>query len=344
MPEAVARRLQRAWYRSSPPLLLLPLCWLYRGVIAVRAALYRAGLLRTAHPGVPVVVVGNITVGGTGKTPVVQWLASRLHGQGIAVGIASRGHRGSDPGPRLVGAGTTAAQVGDEALMLARATGVPVCVARRRIEAARELVRRGCELVLCDDGLQHLALRRDFAIAVVDARRGLGNGALLPAGPLREPASRLEQVDLVLLNGDGSSPRLPDRVRGGAVRFRLEPGAAQPLAGGAPRPLRAFAGVRVHAVAGIGDPERFFISLREAGLDAVGHAFADHHAYVREDLDFGDDLPVLMTQKDAVKCEAFADGRMWCVPAGARFAPADAERIVDRITDLLPGGGPPKRG
>ncbi|MEY2854174.1 MAG: hypothetical protein RL030_1306 [Pseudomonadota bacterium] len=344
MPEGVAQWLQRAWYERRAPLLLRPLSWLYRGVVAVRAGFYRRGWCASDHPGVPVVVVGNITVGGTGKTPVVLWLVARLRERGVAVGIASRGYGGSERGPRLVDAPARAAEVGDEALMLARASGAPVCVARRRAAAARELVRQGCELVLCDDGLQHLALRRDLEVVVVDARRGLGNGALLPAGPLREPARRLESVDLLLLNGEGPARGLPAAARARAMGFQLFLGEAQALADGARRPLADFSSDPVHAVAGIGDPQRFFAALRVAGLKLVEHAFPDHHPFVRSDFDFGDARPVLMTQKDAVKCEAFADDRLWCVPAGAGFAADDAARIVERIVQLLPGGGPSKSG
>jgi tetraacyldisaccharide 4'-kinase len=342
MPEGAAQWLQRAWYARRAPLPLRPLSWLYRAVVGLRTGLYRRGWRSSDHPGVPVVVVGNITVGGTGKTPVVLWLAARLRERGVAVGIASRGYGGSERGPRIVEASASAAEVGDEALLLARASGVPVCVARRRASAARELVRHGCQLVLCDDGLQHLALRRDLEVAVVDARRGLGNGAMLPAGPLREPAGRLASVDLVLLNGEGPARGLPDPARRRATGFQLQLGDAQSLSGSERRPLAEFAGGSVHAVAGIGDPQRFFAALVSAGIDPAEHAFPDHHPFVRSDLEFGDQRPVLMTQKDAVKCEAFADGRLWWVPVEARFAAADAARIVDQIVQLLPGGGPSK--
>jgi tetraacyldisaccharide 4'-kinase len=343
MPEGAAQWLQRAWYARRAPLLLRPLSWLFRGVVALRAGLYRLGWRTVDHPGIPVVVVGNITVGGAGKTPVVLWLAARLRERGVVVGIASRGYGGRDRGPRIVDAAASAAEVGDEALLLARVSGVPVCVARQRASAARELARCGCQLVLCDDGLQHLALRRDLEVAVVDARRGLGNGALLPAGPLREPARRLEQVDFVLLNGEGTARGLTALSRARAISFHLELGEAHSLSDGARRTLRDFAGGPVHAVAGIGDPQRFFAALEAAGLKLVAHAFPDHHPFVRSDLAFGDQRPVLMTQKDAVKCETFADGRLWCVPAKAVFAADDGMRMVDRIVQQLPGGGPSNR-
>ncbi|MDR2215855.1 MAG: tetraacyldisaccharide 4'-kinase [Nevskiaceae bacterium] len=339
MPD-ISQRLQRAWYRRSAPWALRPLSGLYRLIIATRRALYRLRVLSSDHPGVPVVVVGNISVGGTGKTPVVQWLASQLRARGVAVGIATRGYGGSDAGPRIVDSAASADQVGDEALLLARTTDAPVCVARRRALAARTLARHGCTLILCDDGLQHLALRRDLEIAVIDARRGLGNGAMLPAGPLREPVKRLRSVDLLLINGGSTAPGLPAALSAQAIGFDLALHPAQSLTDGQPRPLSDFAAGTVHAVAGIGDPGRFFTALRAAGLALIEHAFADHHAYRPGDLAFNDDRPVLMTQKDAVKCTAFADGRMWCVPVGARFAQHDAARIVEKILHLLPGGGP----
>jgi tetraacyldisaccharide 4'-kinase len=335
MPET--NRLQRMWYRAGAPWWLLPLSWLYRLIIALRSGCYRIGLFASGHPGVPVVVVGNITVGGTGKTPVTLWLAQQLRQRGVRVGIASRGYGGSDAGPRIVDAKQdSAAQVGDEALLLARDSGAMVCVARRRAQAARVLAQQGCQLILCDDGLQHLALRRDLEIAVVDARRGLGNGALLPAGPLREPASRLNDVAMLLINGEGAAANVPAAPLAQAIHFDLELQAAQPLAAGAARLLTQFRGQPVHAVAGIGDPPRFFAALRAAGLEPIEHAFPDHHAYTPADLDFGDEYPVLMTQKDAVKCQPFADARMWCVPASARFAPEDAAQILNRILRLLP--------
>jgi tetraacyldisaccharide 4'-kinase len=338
MPEAAW--LQRMWYRASAPWFVLPLSALYRLIITLRRWCYRIGVFASDHPGVPVVIIGNITVGGTGKTPVTLWLAQQLRERGVTVGIASRGYGGSDAGPRIVDVKQHgAAQVGDEALLLARASGVAVCVARRRAQAARTLARQGCQLILCDDGLQHLALRRDLEIAVVDARRGLGNGALLPAGPLREPIWRLKSVDRLLINGQGVAANVPAAQRERAIHFDLELQAAQRLIAGAARSLQAFAGQSAHAVAGIGDPPRFFAALRAAGLEVIEHAFPDHHAYGRADFDFGDERPVLMTQKDAVKCQSFADGRMWCVPASVRLAPHDAARIVDQLLRLLPDRG-----
>jgi tetraacyldisaccharide 4'-kinase len=339
MPEsAAARWLQQRWYAARAPWYLLPFAALFGGIVALRRAAYRHGLLASAHPGVPVVVVGNLTVGGTGKTPFTLWLATALRARGVRVGIASRGYGGSTQGPEMVEPAGSAARYGDEALLLAQRAGVPVCVARRRLEAARHLVADGCELVLADDGLQHLALRRDLSILVVDAARGFGNGELLPAGPLREPLSRIAEADAIVVQG--SAPLAAMARHPLVIPMSLQPGLLRALRGGEEQRLASWAGRRVHAVAGIGHPQRFFRLLRAAGLEPVEHAFADHHPFTAQDLAFADELPVLMTEKDAVKCQPFADGRMWCLPVAAQPDPAGAARLLERVLRLLPRGGP----
>ena len=337
MPEPLAQRLQRDWYGTRVSWLLRPLSWLYEGVIAVRRLAYRLGLLRSRHPGKPVIVVGNITVGGTGKTPVTVWLARQLAARGFAVGIVSRGYGGSARDLRIVGTDSDPREVGDEALLLALLSGAQVCIARRRVDAAEALVARGCSVILSDDGLQHLAMRRDLEIAVVDAVRGFGNGALLPAGPLRESPRRLQAVDFVLVNGSAMPAGLPAGVR--PLHFGLQPGAALPLQGGPGRPLERFRDAPVHAVAGIGHPARFFAQLRSAGLTVIEHAFPDHHAFQPADLGFGDGLAVLMTQKDAVKCAAFAAAHMWYVPVEVDLAPAAAARVIAAAMRSASAGG-----
>jgi tetraacyldisaccharide 4'-kinase len=207
------------------------------------------------------------------------------------------------------------AQVGDEPALIAIRTGVPVAVGANRPAAARLLLDEGVDVVIADDGLQHYALARDVEVCVVDGARRLGNGRLLPAGPLREAASRLGEVDFVVCNGG--------QPRANEIPMRLVADAAVSLAGDAMRkPLAAFAGCRVHAVAGIGHPQRFFDTLRGFGIDVIGHSFPDHHRYVSSDLAFGDDLPVLMTEKDAVKCRGFAGANRWAVPGAAELPPA----------------------
>lgn len=334
------RRLPQApayWYDGrTPPLAARAVSVLYGGVTALRRAGYRIGLLRRCHPGAPVIVVGNIVAGGSGKTPLVIALVERLRAAGWTPGIASRGHGREDPGtPRWVEAGSDASHVGDEPLLLARRTGARVRVDRDRLAAARALVAAGCDVVVCDDGLQHYRLARDLEIEVQDARRRYGNGRLLPAGPLREPVERAADCAFRVLNlgaVDGSDEGHQAGFGEWPMRLRIE--AAQPLQGGRPRPLSTFAGQRVHAVAGIGDPERFFTMLREAGIGVVPHAFPDHHAYTPADFEFGSRLPVLMTEKDAVKCAAFVDAQAFMVRVEAQLPEAFWVALLDRLPPL----------
>ena len=323
----------RWWHDGSPP----PwharlLSGVYAGLSGLRRAAYRKGLLKRRHPGVPVVVVGNITAGGAGKTPLAIALVERLRAAGWTPGVASRGHGRSDAGkPRWVAAGDDPALSGDEPLLMATRTGAKVRVDRDRVAAARALAAAGCDIVVCDDGLQHYALARDIEIEVQDARRRYGNGRLLPAGPLREPLERAADCDFRVLNlgtGDGQA-RAGEGL--GEWPMRLQVAAAMPLQGGRALPLSALAGQRVHAVAGIGDPERFFATLRDAGIAVVPHAFPDHHAYVPGDFRFGSRLPVLMTEKDAVKCTAFVEAGWYAVPVEAVLPEAFWLALLDRL-------------
>jgi len=329
--------LESAWYSGSAPWMLRPLSWLYHLVMLTRRAGYAMRLLPSGHPGVPVIVIGNVSVGGTGKTPLTLWLAGRIRELGFVVGIATRGYGGSDHRAHLVAPDDSPLESGDEAVLLARRSGSLVCVAARRLDAARELVSRGCNVILCDDGLQHLALRRDLEIAVVDGARGLGNGWMLPAGPLREPAHRIGDVDLVVMNGSGSP--VPGVQSGRLLRMGLEPGSAVSLVNDDQARLEAFRGRPVHAFAGIGNPGRFFAMLRALGLECREHAFDDHHRYEPRDFSTGDEDPILMTEKDAVKCARFADRRMWYVPVTAHLPDADAARLLGAVSARLSGGG-----
>jgi tetraacyldisaccharide 4'-kinase len=245
-----------------------------------------------------------------------------------------RGYGGSAVAPRLVSPHDSPRVVGDEAVLVARRARVPVAIGRDRAAAARLLVDAGCSMVIADDGLQHLALRRDLAIAVVDAARGFGNGALLPAGPLREPAEALRGADLVVLHGPGAPP---PQVRGEVLRMSLHPGPLRSLRGDREQSTAGLRGCMVHAVAGIGHPARFFELLRALGASPVEHAFPDHHAYGARDFDFGDDLCIVMTEKDAVKCAALADPRMWYLPVAAELPAADGARLLDAALALVPG-------
>ncbi len=326
----LAERLHAAllsiWYGGRRGGWLLPLALVFRLASALRRGLYRAGLLRAWRAPVAVVVVGNITVGGTGKTPLVLWLAAALRARGYRIGIVSRGFGGNRRDAHRVDADASAAQSGDEAVLMARRGLAPVVVGRSRREAIA-LLGHSVDAVICDDGLQHRALARDVEIAVVDGARGLGNGRLLPAGPLREGPWRLDEVDAVVVNGAGFE-------HAGALRMRLEAGDAISLADHSRRPLAAFRGAPVRAVAAIGHPERFFGLLRAAGLQVRGIALPDHADWQRADLD-APGSPLLMTEKDAVKSTGHIAADAWFLPVDAVFDPGDAGRLLACIEARL---------
>jgi tetraacyldisaccharide 4'-kinase len=325
--------MDRHWYRLSwATLLLAPLSVVFALAVGVRRLLYRMGLFKTHRFPVPVVVVGNLTVGGTGKTPLVIWLVQHLKSKGYRPGIVSRGYGGgASHWPQQVRGDSDPVVVGDEAVILAARTGQPVCVAPDRPAAIRALLQHhDCDIVLSDDGLQHYAMGRDIEIVVVDAERRFGNGLLLPAGPLREPRSRLKRADLVIYNGNGGG----DRSATGMYTMRMRQPQLVPLrVDSAPVDLNTLAGCRVHAVAGIGNPQRFFELLRRYGLNLAEHRFPDHHRFKPEEIRFEDDLPVIMTEKDAVKCRRFADSRHLALRVDAQ---PDA-RFVLKLNQLLDG-------
>lgn len=330
-------KLNRSWYEQAPvPAWTIPLSLLFRVIVALRRSLYRLGALRARRMPVPVVVVGNITAGGTGKSPLTIALVELLGERNLRCGIVSRGYGGA-PGrvPLLVTADSDVAHAGDEALMMAHRTGMPVCVHPRRALATERLLAENTpDVVICDDGLQHYALARDVEIAVVDAGRGLGNGRMLPAGPLREPAARLNDVDHVVLNGDGELHDLPVRL----ARMRLEPRALVNVGSGERREADALNAERCVAVAGIGNPQRFFASLSQLGYSAECRAFPDHHSFTADDLAFSGERPVLMTEKDAVKCRAFARSNWWYLEVGAVLDREFAESFVQRVERLVREG------
>jgi tetraacyldisaccharide 4'-kinase len=273
----------------------------------------------------------------------VIWLVERLCELGLHPGIVLRGYGagGTEVAmPRVVQTDSDPAHVGDEALLLRLRTGVPVLVDRDRVRAARALVNAGVNVIVADDGLQHLRLARNYEIVVIDAARGLGNGYLLPAGPLREPPARLLQVGAVVINGEGSVGHAVDQA---AAVFsmhlrgeRLYPLAAVGAAGvGDWIALASLAGKRVHAMAGIGNPQRFFDQLCVAGLTVIAHPYPDHHRYRALELQFNDGLPVLMTEKDAVKCRAFAADNRWYLPVAAEFAPQQGSALLARLQGSL---------
>ncbi len=327
------------WFDGSlPPLWARLLTPLYGATVALRRFGFRHGLPKQVHPGLPVIVVGNLVAGGSGKTPLTMALVERLQQAGFTPGVASRGHgRRNEKIPRWVDAESDPVEVGDEPLLIAIRTGVKVRVDVDRVAAAKALAAAGCDIVVCDDGLQHYRLARDIEIEVQDLRRRYGNGRMLPAGPLREPLERAADCAFRVLNlgqSEGTEVVKPDaraEASGREWPMWLEAADAVPLAGGRGVSLSAFAGQRVHAVAAIGEPERFFVMLREAGIGVVPHAFADHHDYRREDFDFGSPLPVLMTEKDAVKCRAIAKPGWYSVPVSARLPEAFWGALRDRL-------------
>ena len=321
--------LNRVWYDRASSWWLLPLSAVYGAAAGSRRWLYSSRLRKSARMSVPVVVIGNVSVGGTGKTPLVCWLVARLIQLGFKPGVVTRGYGGTAVHARLVDAAADPDVVGDEPVLLARRTGAPVAIGRDRPAASRLLVTAGCDVVVSDDGLQHYALARDCEIVVVDGDRRFGNGRLLPAGPLREPESRLGRVDAVVVNG-GPVPSLD-----GAFCMRLEAHDALGLLGGEVRALSEFAGLAVHAVAGIGHPERFFNMLRAHGIEVTGHPLPDHARLQAADITFPDHRPVLMTEKDAVKCARIAGPLHWCVPVSASFDAGDSAALLDIVTGAI---------
>lgn len=321
-------RLQRCW-NSPCRFLLLPLSLIFCLLAFSRRLLYRAGLLESSRLPVPVVIVGNITAGGSGKTPLVAALAGQIASMGFHPGIISRGYGGNARSPLQVELTSSPEIVGDEPILL-RKSGFPVWVGRKRADAARMLLKAHpqCDILLADDGLQHYALCRDFEIAVIDGSAGFGNGLPLPAGPLREPVSRLESVNAIVCNGkapdlDFAAPKFEMRLSGNSFISLDHPeNSAQAM---------DFSGKKIHAIAGTGHPRRFFEHLAGLGLQFVPHAFPDHHAYGMEDLEFEPCDIILMTEKDAIKCRGLAPGKCWFLPVKAEIDPALAKLIIETL-------------
>lgn len=327
---SISSALQRAWYRpASWASLLLPLSWLFRGVAVLRRYQLQHFRVNTLLP-VPMVVVGNISVGGTGKTPLLASLVTHFIELGYRPGIVSRGYGGhAAEYPLMVTQDCHADQSGDEPLLLSSLC--PVVVDPDRYRAAGYLLAHtDCNLLFSDDGLQHYGLPRDIELVVVDGERGFGNGHCLPAGPLREPLSRLSEVDFVLVNETVSGLELA-----GAETFRVEARQLRHLASG--RVIAAdqwVGGRRIHAVAGIGNPGRFLRSLERLGFVAKLHALPDHHIYKGDELLFEDGLPVIITAKDAVKCARFATDNVWVLDVVAEISSQFLTRLEERVASL----------
>ncbi len=311
--------------KGSKALLWYPLSLIFAGVVSLRRWAYRTGLLKSHRVSVPVVVVGNLTAGGAGKTPLVIALTEHVKIKSVRVGVVCGGYGGSKRGgpPLFVTSHSDPAEVGDEPVLIAQRTGVPVVVAKNRVDAAMALTGQ-CDVIICDDGLQHYALQRDIEIAVVDARRLLGNEMLLPAGPLRESKKRLQSVDLVVHSGAG-------RQQPG---YELVPGPVINLKKGTNIALSELRGLLVHAVAAIAYPDKFFSLLKEHGIDVIEHRFPDHYAFIAGDLDFDADYPIVMTEKDQVKCRDFANDNTWAVTVSASVDAGILEVFDHLLTNL----------
>ena len=321
--------LQRHWYRITPlHLVLLPVSWLFGALAATRRALFRIGIFSSTQLNVPVIIVGNISVGGTGKTPLTLALAAQLISHGKHPVIISRGYGGTSLAPQAVTLNNRAAQVGDEPLLMAQRNLCPVWIGKNRVATALASLAAHpeCDVILCDDGLQHYRLQRDVEIVVVDAARQFGNQFLLPAGPLREPVARLKSVDAIVYNGGieaDSAKQFSMQLQGELFYNLLTPSQTTTAI--------ELKGLHCHAIAGIGNPSRYFAALTKLGLSCTNHAFADHHAYRAEELNFTACDALLLTEKDAVKCAPFADARYWVLRVEAQISPALIELILRKM-------------
>lgn len=323
--------LSRIWYQGGfQRWLLFPLSVIYQLVISLRHLAYQRAWFKSYKLDKPVIVVGNISVGGTGKTPFVIWLAELLISNGYKPGIVSRGYGAQAASyPQHVTANSAAEQVGDEPLMMASRLNCPIVVDPNRVRGAETLIHDyQCDVIISDDGLQHYRLQRDIEIAIVDGERRFGNGLCLPAGPLREPVSRLKSVDFTVFNGDDAAHFSMSLTQSAAVNL------ADPQQ---QRALSSFQGSEIHAVAGIGNPWRFFEQLQQQQIPIIAHAFEDHHQFEAKDLQFPFHQAILMTEKDAVKCRGFASELMWYVPVNAEISGDLDTQLLQKLRNKTHG-------
>ncbi len=318
---------EKIWYtKNLKSTFLLPLSWLFGFIIYLRRGFYALKSTRKNLDDVYIIIVGNITVGGAGKTPFVEFLAKRFIHNGLKVGIVSRGYKRDDGGLIEVESDSFVAKVGDEALMLKQNVDCPMAVSTDRREAACYLHDKyQLDVIISDDGLQHYNLPRDYEIVIVDGQREFGNARLLPAGPLREPISRLQSTDLIVSNGVNTSYEF---------QFWGMPDCAISVSNHEKKALESFRGLKAHAVAGIGNPKRFFAMLEERGIHVIEHTFADHHHFRQDDFNFGDGLPILMTEKDVIKCKDFVMQDVWYVPIKLALN-AELEQKVNNILEEI---------
>lgn len=329
MKKSLIRWLEDAWYKEMYlSTWIMPFSMFYVDAVRLRRFMYRTGLKKTTKLPVPVIVVGNITVGGTGKTPLVIWLVEYLRTQGYNPGVISRGYAGeASLITQDVSADSTPQQVGDEAIVIFNRCQCPVTVGADRVSAGRKLLsQHPCDVLISDDGLQHYALQRDVEIVVIDGQRRFGNGYCLPAGPLREPIDRIRQVDLLVVNNpvEPQEAEFPMYYQGDEW-INLQTGER--------KTSEEFKNTRCHAIAGVGNPARFFSQLAAAGLECDTLAFPDHHAFKAEDITFKDSKPVLMTEKDAVKCRHFATARHWYLPVTAQLPAEFSQKLLKLLKE-----------
>ena len=332
MKKTISRWLLDIWYSDHfIGALLTPISMFFLDFVKFRRWLYKVKLKKSTALSVPVVIIGNITVGGTGKTPLCIYLANLLKSEGYRVGIISRGYGSKKSAAKMVSFDNNVAEIGDEAVLIYKQTNCPMAIGANRVEAARLLLENvSCDVILADDGLQHYALKRDIEIAVIDGERRFGNSACLPAGPLREPIERLNSVDFVVVNGESMTDNTWYEWK-----MQLHGNVATNLKTGEIKLLSEFKGLHCHAIAGIGNPQRFFSQLEKAGiLQRVDHSFPDHHVFHEKEVLFKN-YPVLMTEKDAVKCRKFVTQNHWVVPVTTQLPTAFTEKFLTLLSQKI---------
>jgi tetraacyldisaccharide 4'-kinase len=346
------RLIEKIWFQGHRAKwlmvpLLLPLTLIFAVISFCRRIAFSFGLLKSFKVSVPVIVVGNIGIGGNGKTPVTLYLVEQLTAKGLKVGVVSRGYGSKAPYyPYQVNEDSSAEQAGDEPLLIFQRSGVAVVIGADRVQGCQKLIEQGCEIIIADDGLQHYRLKRDFEFIVVDGKRLFGNGLLLPAGPLRETTNRIARADCVIVNGESQWLAQAKNLALPIINMQLSACKVVNIKSGISMELSSFLAEnlandkQVNALAGIGDPQRFFNTLKHYGFTLdITKGFIDHQAYTAEDLqEFPSDIPLLMTEKDAVKCASFAQENFWYLPVDAVFSVTNGKTsmtcVIDEITAL----------
>lgn len=327
----------KCWYKDDSwcEIFLKPFSWIYCLLILLRRGAYHLGLFNTHRFDVPVVVVGNLTVGGNGKTPLVAAIAEYLSKQGLRPGLVARGYGGqSKYWPQAVTEESSACMVGDEPVLLVQKTKLPMVVGPDRVAAIKHLLSQyPVDVVISDDGLQHYKMHRDIEVLAIDSKRRFGNGSLLPAGPLREPVGRAKKVDYILVKTMSEK----ESVNLGEYKFQIEVGQPYSLLLGQLNKDSSLLNMskKIHGVAAIAHPEQFFDTLTQLGFEVIPHAFPDHHHFTEQDIQFDDTLPVVMTEKGAVKCQQIVTNRHWALPILAKIDPTFLQKLKQDVEQHL---------